>query len=206
MSDISRNSGFTLLEVLIAVVLLGILTAALYGSYFGVIQARDRASSGMESRRELGATLDLIRREVSSALPVRAADKRLRFVVEDRDNFGTPSSTLELTTLAPPAGQSRSESGIVAVTYRMVEKDKKRTLTRQERDLFSEEGTTPAYPQMEQISSFLVECYDGSKWVKSWDTAINGALPKRVRVTVQVEEEGKQVEFTMLSVPRVNGL
>lgn len=206
MSDTSRNSGFTLLEVLIAVVLLGILTAALYGSYFGVIQARDRASSGMESRRELGATLDLIRREVSSSLPVRAADKRLRFVVEDRDNFGTASSTLELTTLAPPAGQSRSESGIVAVTYRMVEKDKKRTLARQERDLFSEESATPAYPQMEQISSFLVECYDGSKWVKSWDTAINGALPKRVRITVQVEEEGKQIAFTMLSVPRVNGL
>lgn len=206
MPDISRNSGFTLLEVLIAVVLLGILTAALYGSYFGVLRARDRASSGMESRRELGATLDLIRREVSSALPVRTADKRLRFVVEDRDTFGAPSSTLELTTLAPPAGQNRSESGIVAVAYRMVEKDKKRTLTRQERDLFSEERTTPAYPQMEQISSFLVECYDGSKWVKSWDTAINGTLPKRVRVTVQVEEEGKQVEFTMLSVPRVNGL
>jgi len=127
-------------------------------------------------------------------------------VVEDRDNFGAPSSILELTTLAPPAGQSRSESGIVAVTYRMVEKDKKRTLTRQERDLFSEEGTTPYYPQMEQISSFLVECNDGSKWVKSWDTAINGALPKSVRVTVQIEEEGKQVEFTTLSVPRVNGI
>lgn len=206
MCDISRNSGFTLLEVLIAVVLLGILTAALYGSYFGVIQARDRASSGMESRRELGATLDLIRREVSSALPVRADDKRLRFVVEDRDNFGAPSSTLELTTLAPPAGQSRSESGIVAVTYRMVEKDKKRTLTRQERDLFSEDETTSTYPQMEQISSFLVECYDGSKWVKSWDSAINRTLPRSVRVTVQVEEEGKQVEFTMLSVPRVKGI
>ena len=205
MSDISRNKGFTLLEVLIAVVLLGILSAALYGSYFGVMRARDRASSGMESRRELGATLDLIRREVSSALYNRS-DKRLRFVVEDRDNFGVPSSTLELSTLAPPDGQTRSESGIVIVTYRMAEKDKKRSLTRQERDLVSEEATIPAYPQMEQISSFLVECYDGSKWVKSWDTAINGALPKSVRVTVQVEEEGKPVEFTMLSVPRVSGL
>lgn len=204
MSGTSRNSGFTLIEVLIAVVLLGILTAALYGSYFGVIRARDRASAGMESRRELGATLDLIRREVSSALFNRS-DKRLRFVVEDRDNFGTQSSTLELTTLAPPAGQNRSESGIVAVTYRMAEKDKKRTLTRQERDIFSEEGTIPAYPQMEQISSFLVECYDGSKWVKSWDTTINGTLPRSVRVTVQVEEEGKPVEFSVLSVPRVSG-
>ena len=205
MSGFFRNSGFTLLEVLIAVVLLGILSTALYGSYFGVIQARDRASAGMESRRELGATLDLIRREVSSAIFNRT-DKRLRFVVEDRDNFGVPSSTLELTTLAPPVGESRSESGIVAVTYRMAEKDKKRTLTRQERDLFSEEVTIPAYPQMEQISAFLVECYDGSKWVKSWDTAINSALPKGVRVTIQVEEVGKTVEFSMLSAPRVSGL
>jgi len=205
LSGISRNRGFTLLEVLIAVVLLGILTAALYGSYFGVIQARERASAGMESRRELGATLDLIRREVSSAL-FNSSDKRLRFVVEDRDNFGAHSSTLELTSLAPPSGQTnRSESGIVAVTYRIAEKDKKQTLTRQERDLFSEEGTLPAYPQMELISAFLVECYDGSKWVKSWDTAINGALPKSVRVTVQVEEEGKPVSFTMLSAPRVSG-
>lgn len=205
LSGISRNNGFTLMEVLIAVVLLGILSAALYGSYFGVTQARDRASAGMESRRELGATLDLIRREVSSALFNRS-DKRLRFVVEDRDNFGASSSTLELTTLAPPGGQSRRESGIVAVTYRIAEKEKKRTLTRQERDLFSEENNVPAYPQMEQISAFLVECYDGSRWVKSWDTATNGALPKSVRVTVQVEEEGKPVQFTVLAVPRVSGL
>lgn len=209
MSGTARNNnGFTLLEVLIAVVLLGILSAALYGSYFGVIKARDRASSGMESRRELGATLDQVRREVSSALYSKT-DKRLHFVVEDRDNFGVPSSTLELTPLAPPAppsGQTRSESGIVVVTYKMVEKDKKRILVRQERDLLSEETTVPAFPQMEQISSFLVECYDGSKWVKSWDSAINYKLPNSVRVTIEVEEEGKPVQFTVLAIPRVSSL
>jgi general secretion pathway protein J len=205
LSDTSRDSGFTLLEVLIAVVLLGILSAALYGSYFGVLRARDRASSGMESRRELGATLDLIRREVSSA-QFRQSDKRLRFVVEDRDSFGTPSSTLTLTTEVPTAGQNRKESGIITVAYRITEKNKKRTLTRQERDLFSEEELILAYPQMEQITAFLVECYDGSKWVKSWDSAINNRLPNRVRVTVQIEDEGKTVEFSMLSAPRVSGI
>ena len=206
MSAISRNSGFTLLEVLIAVVLLGILSTALYGSYFTVIRARERASSGMESRREQGATLDLIRREVSSAL-FNSTDKRLRFVVEDRDNFGVNSSTLELTTLAPPNMLTSRESGIVAVTYRIADKGKIRTLTRQERDVFFEEvGALQVYPQMEQISSFLVECYDGSKWVKTWDTAINRTLPKIVRVTITVEEEGKPVQFTMLSTTRVSGL
>ncbi len=205
MSVISRNKGFTLLEILIAVALLGILSAALYGSYFGVIRARDRASEGMESRRELGATLDLIRREVSSALFNRM-DKRLRFVVEDRDNFGAQSSSLELTTLSPPAVQNRSESGILVVKYQLYEKNKKRMLTRQERDLVSEEMNVPSYPQMDQLSSFLVECYDGSKWVKSWDTAINGALPKGVRITVQLEEEGKPLQFTVLSIPKVSGI
>jgi general secretion pathway protein J len=205
LSVISRNKGFTLLEILIAVALLGILSAALYGSYFGVIRARDRASEGMESRRELGATLDLIRREVSSALFNRM-DKRLRFVVEDRDNFGAQSSSLELTTLSPPAVQNRSESGILVVKYQLYEKNKKRMLTRQERDLVSEEMNVPSYPQMDQLSSFLVECYDGSKWVKSWDTAINGALPKGVRITVQLEEEGKPLQFTVLSIPKVSGI
>ncbi len=202
MSSTSQNNGFTLLEVLIAVVLLSILATALYGSYFGVLQARERVSAGMESRRELGATLDLIRREVSAA-EFNRADKRLRFVVEDRDNFGTPWSALELTTLAPPTSQGIKESGVIDVTYRMAEKNSQRYLTRSERDLFSEEEAIHAYPQMEKISSFLVECYDGSKWVKSWDTAINSVLPKSVRVTVQVEEEGTLVTFTMISVPRV---
>ena len=215
MSGIARNNnGFTLLEVLFEVVLLGILSAALYGSYFGVMRARDRASSGMESRRELGATLDLIRREVSSAMfKTNSANELhpLKFVVEDRDNFGAPASTLTLTTLAPPtSGLTHGESGILIVTYHVVEKDKKLTLRRQERDLFSEESIVIDFPQMEQISSFLVECYDGSKWVKSWDTAINGGLPKNsvseggsVRVTVKFLEEGKPVEFTMLSTPRI---
>ena len=206
MSAICRNKGFTLLEVLIAVVLLGILASALYGSYFAVIRARERASAGMETRRELGATLDLMRREISSALFNRT-DKQLRFVVEDRDTFGAPSSTLDLTTIAPPSGYLRAESGVVSVQYRIPEKGKTRILVRQERDLaFAAEADVPAYyPQMEQISSFLVECYDGSKWVRSWDTAINGALPKKVRVTIQVEDDGRPVEFSMISMPRVSG-
>lgn len=205
MSAICRNRGFTLLEVLIAVVLLGILAGALYGSYFSVVRARERAATGMESRRELGATLDLIRREFSSVKYVRS-DKRLHFVVEDRDNFGVPSSTLELSTLTAPTDLSRSESGIVMVRYRMADKDGKRTLTRQERDLvFDGPAAVPVYPQMERISAFLVECYDGSKWVRSWDTSINGTLPKALKVTVQVEEEGRPVEFSVFATPRISG-
>lgn len=210
MCAICRNSagpsgrgGFTLLEVLIAVTLLAILASALYGSYFAVLRARERSAQGMEGRRELAATLDLIRREVSSALYSRD-DKRLRFVVEDRDRFGKPFSTLELTCLTPPAGSPRRESGTSNVRYRMLEKGERRMLVRQERDA-AQERDGAAYPQMERITSFLVECYDGTQWVRSWDTVLNNSLPQRVRVTVQVEEEGKTVEFSMYATPMVRG-
>ena len=215
-----------MLEVLIAVVLLGILSAALYGSYFGVLKARDSASAGLESQRELGATLDLIRREVASAVLSaavlsKAKDPRLHFVVLDRDNFGAPASTLELTTLSPPDVQGRGESGIVDVTYKITEKDKKLTLTRQEQDIIYINSTNantstnnanstgasanPGYPQMERINSFLVECYDGSKWVKTWNSA-NQGLPQSVRVTIQVDDGGKPAEFSVVSTPRMSGL
>jgi len=200
----SSNRGFTLLEVLIALVLLAILMTVLYGSYFAVIRSRDRAAEGMEARRELGATLDLLRREISSAVYSRN-DKRLRFVVEDRDNFGKPASNLELTTLSPPSGLARPESGIIDVQYRMLEKDKQQIMTRREQDLFLTSGTAPVYPQMEHITSFLVECHDGSKWVKSWDTALNGTLPKQVRITVQFKEGGTPVEFSVYATPRLMG-
>ena len=222
MSAISRNSrflknvfhqparGFTLLEVLIAVVLLGILTAALYGSYFTVLKARERSAQGMEERRELGNTLDLLRREIDAAR-YNSSDQRLRFIVEDRDSFGRPASNLELTTLAPqsPLGGGFKESGVIDVQYRMVEKEKQQLiLTRKEQDILLDSTmTVPAYPQMEKISSFLVECSsDGATWLKSWDTSLNGGLPKYVRITVQVEEqEGQLVQFSVYAAPRVTG-
>jgi len=187
--------------MLIALVLLGILSTALYGSYFTVLRARERTADGMEARRELGSTLDLIRREFAAAV-YNGDDKHLRFVVEDRDNFGKPSSTLEMTTLVPPGSQDRKESGISAVRYSLLEKDKRQILTRREQDVFFESPDAKAYPQMERISSFLVECYDGSKWVRSWDTAAamnNNKLPTMLRVTVQVVEDGKPVEFSVLA-------
>ena len=202
MSATSSNKGFTLLEVLIALVLLAVLAAALYGSYFTVVRARDRASEGMEVRRELGSTLELLRREIASAVYNSSDKQRLRFVVEDRDNFGKPASNLELTTLAP-TGLLRKESGIISVKYQLLEKDKQWILTRREQDLFLSSDTTPVYPQMEHINAFLVECYDGSKWIKSWDTALNGRLPPKVRIKIQFLEMGKQVEFVVYAFPRI---
>ena len=183
--------------------LLVILCAALYGTYFSIMTGRESATAGMEGRRELRSTLDMLRQEIASAY-FNKGNKRLHFVVEDRDFFGKPASIFSFTAIAPPGSSTLPGSDLVDLKYQPVEKDGKIALMRQSRDLYLDVKPYP-YPQMEELEGFLVECYDGSKWVKSWDTALNFGLPKSVRITLRIREGEKTVEFVAIASPKVTG-
>jgi general secretion pathway protein J len=197
------NKGFTLLEVLVGLALLSLLAAALYGTYFSLMRARETATTGMALRRELRTSLDMVRREIASAFFNRR-NERLLFVVEDRDSFGKPASTLALTTLSLSRGEPNPGSDLLEVRYGLREKGGKMVLTRQAKDVYLITKALP-YPQMEGLESFLLECFDGGKWVRSWDTALNDALPRAVRVTIRIKEGDKTEEFFAVSSPKVTG-
>ena len=59
----------------------------------------------------------MLRREITSALYV-PENKRLHFVVEDRDSFGKPASNLDFTTFVPPRSGDQPQSDQAAITYR----------------------------------------------------------------------------------------
>jgi len=199
----SKN-GFTLLEVMVALTLLVILSGALYGTYFSLMRGRDVAVEKMDERRELSASLDQLRRELSASF-YSAQNKRSHFVVEDRDYFGKPASTLDFTMISPPRSGSIPASDQAQVIYRGLEKEKKLVLARQEKDLFATADPLP-YPQMRDLEGFLVECSaDGTTWVRTWNTdpAVNGRLPKYIRVILSVKEGEKTANFTTIARPRI---
>jgi general secretion pathway protein J len=206
------RGGFTLLETLVALLLLSILAAALYGSYFSVIRARESAGAGNEARRELRATLDQLRREIGGAL-YRTSDagtpayRKLRFVVEDRDMFGKPASTLEMTMTVPP-GTGPADlpaSDVAAVKYSVREKDGRLSLVREARDLYADLKPVP-FPQMDELTAFLVECWSAGKWVRSWnaDPSLNNRLPERVRITITIRDGDGTADFSAIVDPRVS--
>ena len=186
-----------------ALALLVILSAALYETYFSFTNGAERATKAVEARRQLRQTLDVLRRELAGAL-YRPGNKRFTFVVEDRDSFGRPASNLTFATTAPPRSDDVRVSDQELVAYQVVEKDGKLALRKGMKDLYLQGEATP-YPQMDEIAGFLVECYDGSKWVRSWDTALNAGLPRQVRVTIRMKSGAETAEYSATAAPRRSG-
>jgi general secretion pathway protein J len=200
---LNNHGGFTLIELLVALMLLVILTGALYGTYFSVIRAREKGGVRMEERRELSTTLGKLRNELASAF-FKRNNKKLVFVVDDRDSFGKAASVLSFTMISPPRVDPAPASDLTLVQYSVQEKEGVLSLVRESRDPYLDARIKSVpYPVLSSIEGFQVECYDGSKWVKSWDTAagLNGRLPDQVRVTVTLK--GGEV-FTTLASPRLS--
>lgn len=198
----NNRFGFTLLELLVALAAASLIILAVTTTLFSLQKGYDATSQGMEQRRAVRSSLDLLRREIASVL-YQQSDEKLLFQVKDRDYYGKPASSLSYATLAPPIEGDVSDQ--LRVEYLPEEAGNSIRLARASRDLFLADATPiKAYPIVDNLEGFLVECYDGSKWVKSWDTVLNQALPKQVRITLTLRDGDTKAEFQVLATPRIN--
>ncbi len=199
---VTDQKGFTLLELLVALSVAALIVLAVTTTLFSLNRANETASQEMEQQRALRTTLDLLRREISAIL-YQTGDKELRFMVEDRDFFGKPASVLSFCTVAPPLDGDVSDQ--LRVQYKPEEDGSRIKLTRASRDFFQSD-TSPVrfFPQIDGLEGFLVECNDGSSWLKSWDTALTNRLPKQIRITLLISENNKSAPYQIIASPRIN--
>ena len=197
----SRRAGFTLIEILISLTLLTIVLGAVYSSFFSVHSVLERFENVSLKYHEARTALDIMRREIESALPKSSGafnntEDKTAFVIKDRDIMGKSTSELSLTAF------SFKGSGLNTISYYVEEKDGKLTLLRKE---------TPAGIQSKEYSMETIEAIDGfsvetlynEKWVKTWNSANTGKLPVIVRVSIEFDDNGKKVKLTEYARPQL---
>lgn len=96
-----HKSGFTLLEVLVSVFILGIILAAIYGAYTSNADAIQRAREKGQVNQVARIVLDLIIKDLESALVEVPFDAEvaLGLVCEDGDLDGKPADRINFTSL-----------------------------------------------------------------------------------------------------------
>lgn len=195
-TDKFSRKGFTLIEVLLALAIFSIILTVLYSTFF----LSHRAVSGMEESllrlHELRVTLDVMQREMESALKSKAIEDP-PFTVKDRDMYGRQTSAVGFTTLYSPL------PGLSRVSYYVEETEGKLVLFKKLGSAWEDNAPRQQEgmeaPVIEDIGSFTVELKDNDSWVKTW---IKTEMPKELRITITVPIRNRSLTLSQTVRPK----
>ena len=192
-------AGFTLVEVLVAISMAGIVLMAVYGVFTSVSAAKIRLDADSEAYHRARVIFDRIGREIRGAAPAGGKDGRGVFR-GGHDERNRPF--LELTTTAV-AQQVEGGTGIALIRYSL-DDDREapagRALMLQRSEQPSLQTATTAgsagqlrlAPGVEQLQ---LRFYSGSDWSEEWDAG-TGGLPQLVELSlVMIDSRGGRHRF-----------
>ncbi|AMV71369.1 type II secretion system protein GspJ [Desulfuromonas carbonis] len=184
--------GFTLIEVLVAVIVTSLLLLTVYGVFTTVDGARQRVEGDAERFHQARVIFDRIGRELHGVY-WSASNLQTRFQ-GGLNQAGLSYLELSTTTATPQSGGG----GIVVVRYEMQpDPDHVGTfmLLRSERQLFTEAfGATDTLRMAGGIESFNLRFFARGAWHDNWDAA-SGGLPALVELTLNEASPAGSVPF-----------
>jgi general secretion pathway protein J len=200
----ARASGFTLLEVLVAVGIFALFSAMAYGSLLRILDTRDRLETERNFWRTLNLSLLQVEEDLAQVRPrtVRAADglvvlPAFRGQPVDSRALGEPS--LEFTRGGQIVLGDGARSDMQRVGYQLRDGALLRLVwPALDQPVVSEPRAAPLLEQVEEIRVRFYAQPGG--WVDAWPAATqtgvpppNNALPAAVELTLTIEGRGEIV-------------
>jgi general secretion pathway protein J len=199
----ARASGFTLLEVLVAVGIFALFSAMAYGSLLRILDTRDRLETERDFWRTLSLSLMLVEDDLTHARPrtARGTDglERPAFRGQPVDSRALGEPSLEFTRGGQIVLGDGARSDMQRVGYRL----RDGTLSRLVWPALDQPAVSEprAAPLLEQVEELRVRFYaQPGGWADSWpaitQTGIalpNNALPAAVELTLKLEGRGEIV-------------
>ncbi len=213
--------GFTLVEVLMALVLLlGVATALMRSMQYSfatkdrVTAVNDRYHEGRQVMLRITRELRMafLRAQLEDMFQEEEPAVIVRFLGEQDELYFATTAHLRMHADAKESDQAEVHYFLKAGDSRSAYRGK--TLYRRESarlDHKPEHGGT-IWPLVEGVKEFKVEYWDDTKevgddaWQRDWDSQDNQLLPRRVRVTLELEApdgRGKPIRFVTQAAPRI---
>ena len=227
----AANAGVTLLELLVAVSILGVITALLYGSFAAALEAKTLSDERLNRYSALRSALGRLEDDLRGAFNLGTyPEQRLLFRspgYADRDTLGREQPLLELAIATardtvPLINREHLErirplGDSARVTYEVERADEpdrnevRLELVRYEHRPAVAETLDRAHRSvlMGDIASIRLRFFDGSSWLERWDLDVlktrRTLRPLAVEIEVFVSPEESYVTAVRLPLGGTRG-
>ena len=196
-----RSGGFTLLELMLALMILGLMSAVVYSSFRLSVNSYSKSQERLEEAARKRVLEDLIKRQIGSLFPVRPAGSFLEPQTESTQAFsqfplfyGSPES-VTFVTVAPL--MLLKNPGLTVVRYGLAEDEwggfylGAMETRYQGFDSFWTMVEVPRgkpLPLVEPVADLQFEYYgydaeiQDYQWLDSWDGEVMQSVPEAIRI------------------------
>jgi prepilin-type N-terminal cleavage/methylation domain-containing protein len=204
-----QPSGFTLVELLVALALVSTILLMVYGSYAAACGAMDRYGRRMTCCDRASLVLRLLARQLRCVyLPSAGMDfgssepngpSAAPAPVPPVQPFETGEGTVSFVTTAGPD----QAAALVRVLYQLDPASGTLSLASQPYGSGGESTPDPGSgrPLLTGVTALEVQFYDGRQWQAGWTAEAHRTLPQAVRIALSVLDENNHMLAFETMVP-----
>lgn len=182
-----RTRGFTLIEVLLAILIGGIVLSSLYGVFSSVSNVSQRLTREGEQYHQVRVLFDRIAGELGS-LKTGMIGPGLAFESGTTADGG-PYLEFNTELVAP---WLKRYGGLTRVRYELREEDDGGTLYRSERIVLADLAEEEALPFVGGLKNFRIRYFGQGGWQDQWS---GQSLPRMIELFFELDSEGHPVPF-----------
>ena len=200
---ISKNSGFTLVEILIAIFILGLVMATVLGTFTGIISSSREAEKRAELHQTGRALMDLISTDIRCIFGVPVEKKGPFFIGEEESVDEKSMSKMDFITANSLSFGLKRAPFLSEVGYRLKQDPEKETYS-----LWRRVQSPPESPYTEGgrevpicriMKSFRLEFVTEND--KNKDSA--GSIPDAIIIEFSLSLDGEKGNFVTMVRPMI---
>jgi prepilin-type N-terminal cleavage/methylation domain-containing protein len=193
---VTPRAGFTLVELMLAVALMGLIMAMVFGAFFAVIHSKTSGEINMTADEEGRAIIYQMGAELRGAVQTPVFSSAVLFIGEAHSAGGKATDSVTFATLDVFHRRSLIGAGAEEIVTYSLEPNSRASgefvLARRQRSalLTSAQGAhlTPPVVLSRRVRSLHLRYFDGKRWNESWNSRHMPAL-QALPLAVSIELE-----------------